>query len=57
MSQTRNVEWKMISVGTLIARYVISNRPSKERDKQTNSPSGNSILQTPDSLSTTGVHG
>jgi hypothetical protein len=31
----RNVEWKMISVGIVIARYVISNLPSKETDKQT----------------------
>lgn len=35
MSHTRNVERKMISLGTIIARYVTSNLPSKETD-QTN---------------------
>jgi len=52
MSHTRNVEWKTITVCTLIARYVISNPPSKE----TNRPTENSILQTAGSLSPIGVY-
>jgi len=57
MSHTRNVKWKMINVGTVIARHAISNPPSKESNKQTNRPAENSILETAASLSTTGVYG